>query len=223
MQKVDLRQIVVGGYPGSGCLLLGRMLDAHPQVRCGPPTGWFIRDELVNLRELTKAYQFQAAWLPQMAERAENRAHLIELFAGMARARAGAKRWADCTPANVMHIETVFEWCPEAMFIHVVREAPGAIAAVCNSPGPDVRNEVEKWRAFTEAGQQWREHPRYAEINYPVLKDEQSMRNLFLWLELPWEPRVMDVPNETGNMFVVNMVRQMVEADESLSKLNAHL
>jgi hypothetical protein len=223
MQKSDPRPIVVGGYPGSGCLLLGRMLDANSQVRCGPPTGLFVVNKEPDVGGLTNNYKFQSSWLPAMMTRAESRAHFLQLFAGMARARAGARRWADCTPANVLHIETIFEWCPEAMFIHVVREVTDAVAAVCNSPSPDVRAEVNRWREWTEAGQQWREHPRYAEINYPVLRDEQSLHNLFVWLELPWEPHILGVSNGTGNMFVVNMVRELVEADESLSKLNAHL
>lgn len=220
MQKIDPRHIIVGGYPGSGCLLLGRMFDAHPQVRCGPPTRLFAANTEPDLARLAEDYQFQPSWLPAMASRAECRAHFVELFAGMARARAGAMRWADATPANVLHVETIFEWCPEATFIHVVREAPGAIAEMCNAPGPDVLGQLAKWREYTEVGRQWGGHPRYVEVSYSHLRHKDPMRDLFLWLELPWEPRVMDVLGP-GNMFVVNTVRQLVEADEGLSKLNA--
>ena len=59
-----------------------------------------------------------------MAE-CRNGGDFLRIVMGAMAERQGMPRWADCTPAHVLHMPQIKETIPDALFIHIIRDWPG--------------------------------------------------------------------------------------------------
>ena len=67
-----------------------------------------------------------------VSARARNAGDFLRIIMELMVARQGAQRWAETTPAHVLHMREIVEQIPNALFIHVIRD------------GRDVATSLEK-------------------------------------------------------------------------------
>jgi SAM-dependent methyltransferase len=120
--------IIVLGVPRSGTTLLRTMLDAHPNIACGPETPWLAEHQPATLlglvREMRdaghgycKSYHQPADVLYRAA-----RGFLDEVMLAYASAR-GKARWAEKTPNNALHLDALDDLLPDAKWVWITRDA----------------------------------------------------------------------------------------------------
>lgn len=120
--------IIILGVPRSGTTLLRTMLDAHPNVACGPETPWLAEHQPATLLGLVRAmvepehgYCKSYKQPPEVVHLAA-RGFLDEVMRAYAHAR-GKKRWAEKTPNAVMHLEALQQILPDAKWVWITRDA----------------------------------------------------------------------------------------------------
>lgn len=120
--------IIILGVPRSGTTLLRTMLDAHPQIACGPETPWLAEHQPATLLGLVRAmrdaehgycksYHQPADTLHRAA-----RNFLDEVMLAYAHAR-GKARWAEKTPNNALHLDALYDLLPDAKWVWITRDA----------------------------------------------------------------------------------------------------
>ncbi len=120
--------IIVLGVPRSGTTLLRTLLDAHPNVACGPETPWLAEHQPATLLGLVRSmcepeYGYcQSFGQPPGVVHQAARRFLDEVMLAYARAR-GKRRWAEKTPNNVLHLDALSELLPDAKWVWITRDA----------------------------------------------------------------------------------------------------
>lgn len=132
--------VFLGGCPRSGLTLLRVMLDAHPNISCGPDSDVIsiarvARDLRANLGEL-HARDFHLPPARTGASFAEAISAIL-----ITRARAFGKLWtAEKSPMNLLFFEDYAAMFPAARFIHVVRDGRDVAASLVARAWKDPRN-----------------------------------------------------------------------------------
>jgi hypothetical protein len=137
--------------------------------------------------------------------------------------RAGLQRWLEKTPTHVFHIDEIVQVCPDARFIEITRD-PRDVLASKKTRRADVWasdryseeqrrfKHLEKaydpfwdalsWKSAIVAGRRARE--RYPERIYHVAYEqlvadpEATVREFCRFLELDFDPAMIDVQIDTG-------------------------
>ncbi len=110
------------------------MLDAHPNIACGPESPWLCAHHdrtiqqtfayLVNdERGYCKSYNMDRAEVVNATS-----AYVHALFAAYARKR-GKRRWAEKTPGSAPYLAFIRELFPDALFIHITRDGMDVAAS----------------------------------------------------------------------------------------------
>jgi Sulfotransferase family len=185
------RPIFVVGCPRSGTTLVRQMLDAHPNISCGP--------ESLFLRHLADLERDNLHIGEFLVSDEEWHAHVRDLYLWLHVRRAaqlGKARWVDKTPGYAMILNYLDSMFPDCQVVHVIR---------------DPRDVLDSWRrrwGFRRAvrgAQSWQHHvrrarkfgathpDRYFEIRYEemVRSPEPVIRGLIEWLGEPWDDRVL--------------------------------
>jgi hypothetical protein len=182
------------GSGRSGTTLLRLMLDAHPDISCGPETH-FLRDlrHLVGEHwNLLSRYGFDKAYW-------HNKIHyFFDSFKEDYMERRGKQRWVEKTPWYVRYLDfldDVFDGC---LIIHIIRngydvvrswkERSGYLQAL-KSAWTGWGDSIRQARAF---GQTYPE--RFHELRYEdlVTSPEPTIRSVLSFMDEPWEPVVLD-------------------------------
>ena len=198
--------IIIGGCPRSGTTLTRVILDAHPNIACGPESSLFAGRCLSE--ELANRFEMSAAELDQLRSLTADHAQLIEIFFTRYAARQGKARWAEKTPANVRQLAYLFKNFPNAKFVHVIRDGRDVICSlrshpkyriIAGQPHPTkIRRPlatcVQHWLRDTAAGMAWRRHPNYMELRYEDLvgRPEPTLRRLCSFIGEPWCPQLLE-------------------------------
>jgi Sulfotransferase family len=168
------------------------MLDAHPNISCGPET-LFLRHIADLERQHLQLNQF-------LITDEEWHAHLRDLFLWLHVRRAeqlGKTRWVDKSPSYALipdYLDTLF---PDCQIMHVIRDPRDVVDSWRRRWG--LRSSFRATRLWPRHVRRARQfgaaHPdRYHEIRYEDLarSPEPVMRELIEWLEEPWDDRVLD-------------------------------
>ena len=206
--------IIIGGCPRSGTTLTQVILNAHPNIACGPESSLLMGR--VQKVELLKNYELSAAELAQLYRSAADHANLIELFFTRYAVRQGKRRWAEKTPANVRHLAYIFRCFPNAKFVHVVRDGRDVICSLRRHPkyrlvaGQLMPTKIQRplqvcvrrWLRDTAAGLAWRGHPNYLELRYEdlVKNTEPTLRRLCEFIEEPWDSGLTEYYRQQGQL-----------------------
>ena len=198
--------IILGGCPRSGTTLVRVILDAHPNIACGPESS-LLAGRFVSA-ELAERFEIAAAELDQLRRAATDHAHFIELFFTRCADRRGKPRWAEKTPTNVRQLAYLFRHFPNAKFVHVVRDGRDVVCSLRTYPKYRIvagqriptnmrrplRRCIQRWLRDTAAGMAWRRHPNYLEIRYEDLVEnpEPTLRSLCTFLGDPWYPELLE-------------------------------
>jgi hypothetical protein len=109
----------------------------------------------------------------------------------------GKPRYADKTPHYVSHLPLLTERFAEARFVHVVRDGRDVALSLLEVPwGPDdLEGAAQHWRRRVLEGRAaGLGYERYRELRYEALvaDPERELRALAAWLELPYDPAMLD-------------------------------
>ncbi len=204
--------IIIGGCGRSGTTLMRVILDSHSQIACGPESNVFPSPNKLNAgspgaEKLAKKFDLSSAEMNTLLQTSATRAEFAERFFNAYRDHAGKPLWADKTPRNIQVMPYILEHFPKARFVHVVRDGRDVVCSLRTHPRNrvidgeivklDTWNPIEdcvgRWVQDAGDGVAYRGDPRYYELKYEhlVTETEKTLRDLFDFLKLPWEPAVM--------------------------------
>ncbi len=153
--------IFVGGAPRSGTTLARAILNAHPDVACGP--------ELRAFPALARLYRETAAAMGQTLEAhyffnaADLKGTFREFITSFLKAfheRSGKRFIAEKTPANALYFRELHQLFPESRFIHVVRDPRDVVASLIRQDWRDEKTgkRLPITASLAGAATGWRDH-----------------------------------------------------------------
>jgi hypothetical protein len=209
------------GCGRSGSTLLRAMLEAHPDLVV-PPEAPFVVDlarrrgpgppdpeELLGQLGQNERFALWGLDPEQLKRQVGTPSSLADAFRAVYRCAAeaaGAARYADKTPGNVLHLPMLADLFPEAVFVHLVRD------------GRDVAPSFVElgWsRSIEDAALHWRLRVlrgresgaalapgRYLELRYEdlVAEPEAALRRLVAAFDLRFDPAMLDHRATAGSV-----------------------
>lgn len=158
---MTLSPIFVGGAPRSGTTLTRAILDAHPDIACGPELRAFpalarLYRETASSMGATLAahYSFDAQDLKETWRR------LIASFLEPLHERSGKHFVAEKTPANALYFSELFALFPDSRFVHVVRDPRDVVASLLKMDWRDAKTgaRLPITASIGGAARGWRDH-----------------------------------------------------------------
>ena len=225
----------VVGVTRSGTTLLRLMLDAHPQLAV-PPETHFLPDVIsacktgpVTADRCTQAIVAHRRWPDFQLEADDLRERLratpeldvaacLRGFYELYAERAGKPRWGDKTPGYLRRMRTIAKVLPEARFVHLIRDGRDvAVSITALHFGADtVRQAAERWAKRIRAGREKGARvPHYLEVRYEdlVLEPEPTLQRICDYVELPWDPRMLDYHSRAGDR-LTEITRDLPRSDQ---------
>lgn len=126
-QKQASPPVIILGVPRSGTTLLRTILDAHPNIACGPETPWLAEHQPATLLGLVRAMcEGEQGYCESFGQPAEvvhraARGFLDEVLLTYARSR-GKGRWAEKTPNTALHLDALHAIVPDAKYVWITRD-----------------------------------------------------------------------------------------------------
>jgi hypothetical protein len=173
--------------------MLQNILDAHPNISCGPESGLLQSFDRWATRRPGRLAAFGVT-------DEEYRAHVGDLFAWMHQKRAdsvGKRRWADKTPSYALILPFINAVFPDCQVIHIVRDPLDVIDSLRRKNGlRSAYHNAFLWESHVRRARKagvTRLGDRYYEIRYEELvrDPETHLRALFTWLGEPWDEGVL--------------------------------
>lgn len=230
--------IFVVGVQRSGTTLLRVMLTSHPAI-CMPPecalykllAGRWGKEPHIEkhldafLEDLFGVKHFDA-WNLEKEEIREVLAAaapcdypgaLFEICSLHARkAKPAAQRWGIKNPNGILHMETIFEFFPEARILHIVRDVRAVYGSEKRKRTAngrfDMRNTLWRcarlWKEADAVIRQFEKDPRVYTLYYEdlVKETQNTLQGICKWLDLPWA-------EEMKYYYKVNRDQQLVPND----------
>jgi len=214
--------IFIVGCPRSGTTLLRRMLDRHPALAICPETQFhalvYLRRKAFgdlsdpgNRRRLISEYLQSRP----MRESGFDRAELAEklsregtsyqaLFKSILSYYTDSQRkprFGEKTALHAIFLETLCDWFPDAVILHMVRDPRAAVASLQRQPwasGSVIAN-ARKWLELNQAARQFRKRPGYLEVRYEALVTDpvRELQGICSFLGEEYSP-FMTVPDKNS-------------------------
>jgi protein-tyrosine sulfotransferase len=204
---VDLYSpIFIGGMFKSGTSLLRAMIGNHSQVASGLETYWFDIDwsaihgsEMQNrLHIIAEFYEIDKESINNLVtESSCTEIFLTKLMEKFTHIK-NKNRWAEKTPGNVVHIDRIKSFWPNAKFLHIIRDPRDIFASMREAKKWDNVSEfMERWSTvfsnvekFNKNGLLTKES--YLEVRYEDLisNTEEIMQSVCLFSGLDYEPEI---------------------------------
>jgi hypothetical protein len=204
--------VFILGCDRSGTTLVQKMLTSHSQLHITYETGYAAMVRHLHrpknfepcLKEVAGFPQFTGVDIDGLREDIQSQgavdfADLTALVYRRIAALNGKSRWGDKTPAYTRYVLNLAMMFPAAQFIHVVRD-PRAVAVswLPTNWGPNTYWHSGRWWADAvglatvdlEVLEPWRACTiRFEDV---VREPEQTMRVVCDFLELDWDPQVLN-------------------------------
>jgi hypothetical protein len=200
----DTRPIIIGGFYRCGTTLLRRLLDAHSCIQC-PPEIKFFRDLRLEFQDDPYAHLRFFTTLRSLPAEVEDILDTVgQGYISLRRriaSRQGKSIWADKDPENALYLGGWQRLLPQGFrYIHMSRHPAdmllSALEASFTKTLPTQPDAIlQRWHACCRAARQFQqEAPRdFSLLRYEdlVAHPQQTLQELFTWLELAYEPRVL--------------------------------
>jgi hypothetical protein len=183
--------IFIVGCPRSGTTLMRRILNRHPCIAIGKETHFrrlvYLRrkafgelSDLSNRRRLIAEYlasrHMKKSQLdtPEFAEKLLREATSYKaMFTSMLSHYAelqGKPRYGEKTPHHALFLDTLCDWFPEAVIVHMVRDPRASVASMQQRQwrGSVVAN-ARTWLKLNQTARRFRDRPGYLEVRYEAL------------------------------------------------------
>ena len=198
--------IFIVGAPRSGTTLLRQMLNRHPRLAiCGEthflevvyqPRRQRAFGELgieANRRRLIQAYVSLRRARDQVGmEFKKFEQRIVEqglsypaMFASILQCYAeeqGKPRCGEKTPQHALFTQTLLEWFPDAVILHIVRDPRDVISSLLHRPSAaaSVVSNARAWLKLNLAARKCSSHPGYLEVRYETLiaRPEEELRRI---------------------------------------------
>ncbi len=210
--------IFVGGAGRSGTTLLRVILDSHPNIACGPELK--ITPVIADLW-----HSFLTVYANTLQQYHLNPSDINEIFGQMLlslmdkyRQSSGKNRIAEKSPNNIFYFQHLHHIYPESPLIHIIRDGRDVVCSLLsmNWMNPqtgqpldytrDASKAADYWVKAVQAGQVAKQKPsiqkKYFEIHYEdiVTQPESMLKNLFSFINEPWDPVVLDFHKQQRNL-----------------------
>ena len=159
------------------------------------------------MRSLSEKYEIPERQLRKMKKKTGSRIQFIESFFKILLESTDKPRWGEKSPVNVLHLGRIFHYFPKAQFIHIIRDGRDTASSLRKFPRYkmvkgerielDTNNPLEqcikRWVHDVSEGMKWRSDPRYMEVKYEDLinNDEFTLKKIFEFLNEPWYNHVI--------------------------------
>ena len=215
----------VVGVPRSGTTLLRLMLDAHPQLTI-PPETYFLPQllrackagdatpervlEVISATKRWDDFQLEPSSLLRRlpSDRPVKGREAARAFYAAYAESVGKPRWGDKTPVYLKSMLTIQKALPEARFIHIIRDGRDVALSVLGLLfGPDSVDEAaRRWRRKVLRARDRAARVRhYREVRYEdlVADPEPTLRSVCEYIELPWDPAMLDYHRHAAERMAV--------------------
>jgi Sulfotransferase family len=193
--------IFIVGCQRSGTTLLRLILDAHPNISCGPETLFLVEfaERLTGARHWQHLEHFgfpKQYWQQRVAA-------LFDTVQGDYARRRGKARWADKTPLYALAIPFLAEVFPDAQIVHVIRDGRDVALSVLDRTVRDLTaaDVARRWqKKITKAREDAPQLDHYMEIRYEdlILDTEPVLRRVAEFCELPWDDAMLEYHERSG-------------------------
>jgi hypothetical protein len=201
--------VVIGGCARSGTSLLRVMIDSHPNIYCGPETGLLYLKTLSSKKilGLSKKFNIPEKQIQRLKKQTSSYIQFIESFFTLLRELEGKPRWGEKSPANILHLDRIYQHFPNSQFIHIIRDGRDTASSLKRFPRYKMLNDkrveldtnnpldhcIRRWVRDVREGLRWRGDPRYIEVKYEELiqNEEKTLRKIFRFLNEPWKQEVL--------------------------------
>lgn len=197
--------VIIGGCDRSGTTLLRAALDSHPALAAGPESWLFAYR--VSSQFLADEFRMPLDEVCRLRSESIGLAEFIDRFFGVVADRAGAPRWCEKSPRNVMRLDYIWEHFPEARVVHIIRDGRDVAVSLRRHPRrvrtpagyapTDIDRPVgaciDHWRRHVAAGLRHRGDDRYLEVRYEdLVRDyESTLRRVCRHADLEWDEAVL--------------------------------
>jgi hypothetical protein len=228
--------------PRSGTMLLGVMLGAHPDMAISPKTGFYpgLAEACATAPDPHAAFvaaltnpKVAPAWRDWHIAEADVRRVMdtvrpfdlscaIRALYGLLAQRMGKPRHGDRTPRNLRAMITIADILPEAHFIHIIRDGRAQFLSA-RKAGWGAVDPAMGARGWVRSVQQGRRQgttvPHYIEVRYEdlVLSTERELRRLCRFLDLPWNPAMLDYTGQAAERLAERHDSARFSADDRKS------
>jgi hypothetical protein len=209
--------IFIIGCPRSGTTLLRLMLDAHPNISCGPESHF-----LLNLRPMLGRQWHQLClygfpdvyWQQQIA-------HFFSAFHEKYARQRGKQRWADKTPQYTLHLDFILTLFPQCQLVHILRDGRDVVTSHLQRWGyrRAVYSINDRKVYLTTARAYGQKLPayQYHEVRYEALvsQPETTLRHLLAYLQEPWDEQPLSytqVPHDIRPVYAEHISKQRQKA-----------
>lgn len=213
---------IIVGCGRSGTTLLRAMADAHPDLAV-PPESHFVVPladrfesafDVDAFAEALTAHERFALWAlgREDVARALREARIDDVAAAfrvvyrMWAAGNDKPRYADKTPAYVLHIEQLAVLFPEAVFVHLVRDGRDVASSFLDLGwSPTIEHAALHWQLRVQRGRaagRLLAPGRYVELRYEelVADPEPTLRRMADAIDLPFAPAMLDPSERAGGV-----------------------
>jgi hypothetical protein len=214
--------IFIVGCPRSGTSLMRQILDRHPRLAICRETQFhrlvYIRRkafgdlrDLGNRRRLITEYMksrhIRRAGLdtPAFAEMLSGeatsyRAMFTAILSYYAETQS-KPRFGEKTPQHALFLETLFEWFPNAVILHMIRDPRASVASMQRMPwrGSVVAN-ARIWLRLNQSARLFQQRPGYLEVRYEDLVTDpvSELRKICSFLGEEYSPSMLEPEEESS-------------------------
>jgi len=186
--------IFIVGCPRSGTTLMRRILNRHPSIAIGKETHfrrlvYLRRKAFGDLSDLSNRRRLIAEYLashhmrkskldtPEFSDKLMREAISYKaMFTSMLSHSAelqGKPRYGEKTPHHALFLDTLCDWFPNAVILHMVRDPRASVASMQHRGwrGSVVAN-ARTWLKLNQAARRFRDRPGYLDVRYEALVTE---------------------------------------------------